>query len=82
MNSLEKLRAVAGDLTSTAPDEEAHPLELLLRTTLQMAGPTIDQIIADTDPAMIDDWLEWFAVKTLACRSDDAEPLHLTHTPE
>jgi hypothetical protein len=79
MNSLEKLRNVLTELTDTAPGEDVHPLELLLRTTLQMVGPTIDQIVAEHDPDMIDDYLEWFAVKTLQCRSDGAEPLRLAH---
>jgi hypothetical protein len=77
VNSLEKLQALKGELEEP-PGEDAHPLELLLRTMVMTVGPMLEQVIPD-DPEEIDNFLEWFAVKVIQCRSDNAEPLLLAN---
>lgn len=75
--SLEKIAALRDEFMGP-PGPDADGMELMLRTVVMTGGPLLEQMIPD-DPGILDDYLEWMAVKVLGFRSDESEQLRLAH---
>ncbi len=70
MNSIEKITELCEQL-SAPPPPDAAPLELTARTIFMTFGPKVLSEFLPQDPADLDNFLTWFAIKVLEARSDD-----------
>jgi hypothetical protein len=68
MNSIEKIHELAREYQG-APDPEAPPLELALRTAVMTVGPLFLELLPD-DAQELDEGLEEMALKLLSLCSD------------
>jgi hypothetical protein len=71
--SIEKINDLAVEF-QRAPDADAPPVELAIRSSVMMVWPMLEGMLPD-DPAVVDEGLEVIARQLLSLRSDGAGEL-------